>query len=485
MTNQTVLVLDFGGKTKENVAKMIRECNVYSRIVPFDITIEEIKAYDPIGLILVGDSSDINEPGSLKCRSDLFELNIPVLGIGYGMHAMTYALMGRVETAKKAENGRINGLVDVTCPLFEDTLSDQVMNMSHSQEVTILPRGFENYARTAGCRNAVMGDVSRGFFGVQFHPELDQGANGIKIISNFLYRVCSAVGDFDVESYADARIAEIRERVGNDKIILAVTGGIDLSVCAALLVKAVPDQVYCVFVDHGFLCESEFKKVEAMFKSVAIDVVRIDAEEQFISAISGVTDPREKRRRMDKAYYDIMRATAKSFGDVRYIAKGTTYADLLRADKEYPRDIPADEGGFKGVLEPLNGLFMEEIRTLGRKIGLSKAMLGRQYYPPMGLASRIIGEVTSEKLSILKRADMIFRAELQKTRCQTIRHYAILCDVNPLTEFPEYTIVLRAVSVGGYTEIPHRTLSRISSRITDEIGEVSHIVYDITHPGKE
>ena len=485
MTNQTVLVLDFGGKTKESLAKIIRECNVYSHIVPFDITIEEIKAYAPIGLVLVGDSADINGPGALKCRSDLFELNIPVLGIGYGMHAMTYALMGRVETAQRPENGRINGLVDVTCPLFEDTVSDQIMNMTHSQEVTILPRGFENFARTAGCRNAVMGDVSRGFFGVQFHPELDQGTNGLKIVSNFLYRVCSAAGDFDVEAYADARIAEIRERVGNDKVILAISGGIDLSVCAALLAKAVPGQVYCVFIDHGFLCENEAEKVEAMFKSAAIDVIRIDAEDKFISAIAGVTDPREKRRRMDKAYYEILRAAAKSLGDVRYLAKGTTYGDSLRPDKGYCRDFSVEEIGFKGIIEPIDGLFIEEVRILGRKIGLSKAMLGRQYFPPMGFASRIIGEVTSEKLEILKRADLIFRTELQKTRCQTVQHYAVLCDVNPLTEYPEYIVVLRAVSAGGYTEIPHRTLSRISSRITDEIAEVAHVVYDITHPGKE
>ena len=484
MTNQTVLVLDFGGRTKENVAKLIRECKVYSHIVPFDISIEDIKKVNPIGLVLVGDSADVNESGSPKCRPELFELNIPVLGIGYGMHAMTYALMGRVEARKKAENGRVTGLVDVTCPIFAETLSDQTMYMSHSQDVTILPRGFENYARTAECHNAVMGDISRGFFGLQFHPELDQGTNGLKIINNFLYRVCHAVGDYDIEGFADDRIARIRERVGNDKIILSVSDGMDSAVCAALLMKAVPGQVCCIFIDHGFLRENEGEYVETAFRNAGIDITRINAADSFISAISGVTDAAEKRRRMDKAYYDVARSAAKSLGDVRYLAKATCCTEQLTPG-EYSPDFFTEDIGFKGVIEPLRELFADEIRVLGRKIGLSKIMLSRQSSNPMGLASHIIGEVTADKLNILRRADSIFRTELQKTRCQTVRHYAILCDVNPMNHKSEYSIVLRAISAGGYTEIPHRTLSRISSRITDEISEVKHIVYDITHPGNE
>lgn len=484
MTNQIVLVLDFGSRSKDNVAKLIRECKVYSHIVPFDISVDEIKKTNPIGLVLVGDSADVNESSSPKCRPELFELNIPVLGIGYGMHAMTYALMGRVETRKKVENGRVTGLVDVTCPLFADTLSDQTMYMKHSQDVTILPRGFENYARTAECHNAVMGDPSRGFFGLQFHPELDTGTNGIKIINNFLYRVCHAVGDYDIEGFADDRIARIRERVGNDKIILAASGGIDSAVCAAFLMKAVPGQVCCIFIDHGFLRENEAESVEAVFSGAGIELTRINAADSFISALSGVTDPQEKSRRIDKAYYDVARSVAKSIGDVRYLAKSTCYNEHS-VEVGYSPDFFIDDIGFKGVIEPLRELFADEIRILGRKIGLSKIMLGRQPSNAMGLASRIIGEVTPEKLDILRRADAIFRTELQKTRCQTINHYAILCDINPMNHKSEYSVVLRAVSAGGYTEIPHRTLSRISSRIADEVGEVKHIVYDITHPEYE
>ncbi|MBQ4055064.1 MAG: hypothetical protein IJD17_05060 [Clostridia bacterium] len=485
MTNQTVLVLDFGGKTKENVAKMIRECRVYSRIVAFDIPTEEIKAVNPIGLVLVGDSADVNDSASPKCRPELFELNIPVLGIGYGMHAMTYALMGRVESRKKDENGRVKGLVDVTCPLFADMASDQTMYMSHAQDVTILPRGFENYARTAACPNAVMGDPRRGFFGLQFHPELDMQTNGLRIINNFLYRVCRAVGDYDIEGFADDRISRIRERVGNDRIILAVSGGIESAVCAALLMKAVPNQVCCIFVDHGFLRENEAESIENSFKAAGIDITRIDAAESFVAAVSGITDPEEKRRRMDKTYYDVVRSAARSMGDVRYLAKATSYSEQSAVSADGVFGFFTDDVGFRGVIEPLRELFVDEIRALGRVIGLSKLMLGRQSSNAMGLASRIIGEVTPEKLDILRRADAIFRTELQKTRCQTVCHYAVLCDVNPTNEKSEYSIALRSVSVGGYTEIPHRTLSRISARITDEIGEISHVVYDITHPGNE
>ncbi len=482
MTNQTVLVLDFGSKTSSAVARMIRECNVYSRIVSFDISIEDIKAADPIGVVLIGDTANVNDPASPKCRPELFELDIPVLGIGYGMHAMTYALMGRVESRKNPENGRINGLVDVTCPLFEGTSSDQTMYMCHTEDVTILPRGFENYGRTAGCPNAVMGDISRRLYGVQFHPELDSAANGSRMMRNFLYLVCMAVGDYTMESFEEAQIEAIRARVGSDKVMLALSGGMDSAVCAALLTRAIPGQLYCVFIDHGFLRENESNEIAAVFKNSAIEVIAVDAAEEFLSAVVGVTDAAEKRRRIDRVYSDVLRTEAKRLGDVRYLAKGTVYSDVIGSADEYDAASLAEDVGYKGIIEPLRELFKEEVKILGRKIGLSKALLGRQPFPAMGLATRMTGEITAEKLEVLRRADAIFRTELQKTRCQTNRHFAALSDIRSFGEEHGYTIVLRAVSANGYTEIPHRTLSRISSRITDEIAGVSRVVYDITRP---
>ncbi len=480
MTNQTVLVLDFGAKTKSSAAKMIRECNVYSKIVPYDLSIEDIKAADPIGLVLLGDSADVNDPACPKCRPELFELDIPVLGIGYGMQAMTFALMGRVENRRIPEIGKVGGLVDVTCPLFDGMVSDQTMHMCHAADVTILPRGFENYGRTAECRNAVMGDASRRLFGVQFHPELDTGTNGLNIMRNFLYRVCGAKGDYDMDRFEEAQIDAIRARVGSDRVMLALSGGMDSAVCAALLTKALPGQLCCVLVDHGFLRENEAEEIEAIYKNSAIDIVRVDASRQFLAAVEGIVDPDEIRRRIDRVYSDVLRAEAKRIGDVRYLAKGTVYSDVIDSNEEYDEVALAEDAGFKGIIEPLRGLFKDEVKLLGRKIGLSKQFLGRQPFPAMGLATRIMGEITAEKLDILRRADTIFRTELQKTRCQTNQHYAIL-GVCPPYNGGDYTVILRAVSSGGYTEIPHRTLSRISSRITDELSSVSRVVYDITN----
>ncbi len=482
MTNQTVLVIDLGSKSRSAVAKMIRECNVYSKIVSFDISIEDIKAAAPIGIVMVGDTADVNDPASPKCRPELFELDIPILGIGYGMHAMTYALMGRVESRKNPENGRVNGLVDVTCPLFEDSSSDQTMYMCHAEDVTILPRGFENYGRTADCQNAVMGDVSRRLYGVQFHPELDTTPNGSRMMRKFLYRVCGASGDYTMESFEEAQIEAVRTRVGSDKVMLALSGGMDSAVCAALLTKAIPGQLYCVFIDHGFLRENESEEIEAVFKNSAIDVITVDAAPEFLSAVDGVTDLSEKRRRIDRIYSDVLRIKAKMLGDVRYLAKGTVYSDVIGSSDEFDSAVLAEDAGFKGIIEPLRDLFKDEVRLLGRNIGLPKALLGRQSFPAMGMATRITGEITAEKLDILRRSDAIFRTELQKTRCQTNRYFAALSDLRSFGEEYGYTIVLRAVSANGYTEIPHRTLGRISSRITDEIAGVTRVVYDITRP---
>lgn len=484
MTNQTVLVLSFGGRSMESVARLVRECNVYSRIESGDMPIEDIKALSPIGIILTGNAMDVNDPASTKCRSELFELGIPVLGIGYGMHAMTYALMGRVEAQKKNENGRVKALVDVICPLFEGLSSDQQVHMCHSDAVTILPRGFKNYGRTAECGNAVMGDPERGFYGVQFHPELDSGTNGFKMICNFLYRVCNAVGDYDIDSFEEAQLESIRDRVATDKVMLALSGGIDSAVCAALLTKIIPGQLYCVFVDHGFMRENEADEIEAAFKNSAVDIIRINAKDEFLSVVEGVADPAEKCRRLDRIYADILRAEAKKLGDVRYLAKGTVYTDvvssLVSADN-YDGNILAEDAGFKGFIEPLRELFKDEVRLLGRKLGLAKSLLGRQSFPSTGLALRIMGEITVEKLEILRRADAIFRTELQKTRCQTNQYFAVLGDIQSFGEDCGYTVILHSVSAGRYTEIPHRTLGRISASITDEIREVSRVVYDITN----
>lgn len=490
MTNPTLLVLDYGGPYKELIARRVRECNVYSRIESGDISVDEIKELSPIGIILTGDAASVNDQSVPKCRPELFELGIPVLGIGYGMHAMTAALMGRVEPGVGGKPGRTMALVDVTCPLFEGLSSDLEVTVENNEEVTILPRGFENYGRTRTCQNAVMGERTRGFYGVDFHPEVD-GDNGLKMIRNFLYLVCGASGDYNIVSYAEQQIEHIRITVGNDKVMLALSGGVDSSVCAALLAKALPGQVYCIFVDHGFLRDNELEDITAAFKGRPLELITVDARQQFLDAIAGISDPDEKKAITDRLFVDIFRAEAKKLGDVKYIARGTIYTDLVFAHSlQKPRNsagVRPEEVGYKGIIEPIADLFKDEVRQLGRKLGLTKEIILRKPFPGLGYAARIIGEVTPEKLDILRRADEIFRSELQKTRCQTNQHFALLTDITATDIYGKkgYVLVLRAVINGDYTlaeyaEIPHRVLAHVSSEITKNIDEIVRVVYDIT-----
>ncbi len=498
MANQTVVILDFGGQYKELIARRVRECGVYSVIKPYSITPAELAALSPIGIIFTGGPESVYQENAPVCDRAVFEMGVPVLGICYGMQLICHIMGGSVHPCQSSEYGTLDAEVDTSSALFNELEPAQRVLMSHTDMVIGLPEGFCNIAHTSLCPNAAIENAERKIYGVQFHPEVENTKNGKTIINNFLYKICHAAGDYSMGDYLTAEINKVREKVGNKRILLGLSGGVDSSVCAALLSEAVPGQLICVYVDHGCMRKGETDQIRKVFAKRNLNFVYVDAKERFLTKLAGVTDPEQKRKIIGREFARTFEDEAKKLDHPEFLAQGTIYPDIVESGKNKSAVIkshhnvgglPADLG-FEGVIEPLAGLFKDEVRRLGVMLGLPKELVYRQPFPGPGLAIRIIGEVTEEKLNILREADYIVREEIGKSRVKVDQYFAVLTDtmsVGVMGDFRTYErlLAVRAVRTNDfmtceYARLPYTLLSRISSRITNEVDGINRVVYDIT-----
>ena len=498
-SHQFVLILDFGGQYNQLIARRVRECGVYCEVRPYNkLSMDDIKALNPVGIIFTGGPNSVYDEKSPHIDKEIFELGIPVLGICYGCQLMAYTLGGEVATCISSEYGKTETFYDSSSALFES--SNGISWMSHTDYVSKLPSGFKGTAHTENCPFAAMENAEKKLYGVQFHPEVNHTQNGIDMLRSFLYNVCGCVGDWTMGNYAQTAISAIKEKVGDGKVLLALSGGVDSSVCAALLSTAVGNQLTCIFVDHGFMRKNEGDEVEAAFKDWDINFIRVNAKDRFMARLTGVSDPETKRKIIGEEFIRVFEAEAKKIGKVDFLAQGTIYPDIIESGAGDAAVIKSHHnvGGlpdyvdFKEIIEPLRLLFKDETRKLGEELGLSPTLVWRQPFPGPGLAIRIIGEITDEKLLILQDADWIFREEIAKAGLDRSinQYFAVLTSMRSVGVMGDgrtydYTLALRGVTTtdfmtADFARIPYDVLETCSSRIVNEVKSINRVVYDIT-----
>ncbi len=503
MSHQMVVIIDFGGQYNQLIARRVRECGVYCEVKSYKTGIDQIKAMNPLGIIFTGGPNSVYLESSPTISKEIFELGVPVLGICYGCQLMAHLLGGKVVQASDAtarEYGKTETFYDTTCKLFDGLDECGISWMSHGDYMEKVPDGFKLTARSAACPNVAISDDNRRFYGVQFHPEVNHTVNGTKMLYNFLYKACGCIGDWTMGDYAKTAINNIRDKVGDGKVLLALSGGVDSSVAAALLSKAVGDKLTCIFVDHGFMRKNEGDEVEAAFKGWDINFVRVNAKEQFMTKLNGVSDPETKRKIIGQEFIRVFEQEAKKIGKVDYLVQGTIYPDIIESGTGDAAVIKSHHnvGGlpdyvdFKEIIEPLRLLFKDEVRQLGLELGLSEVLVFRQPFPGPGLAIRIIGEITDEKLLILQDADWIYREEISKAGLDRSIHqyFAVLTNMRSVGVMGDgrtydYTLALRAVTTtdfmtADFAKIPYDILEKASSRIVNEVKSINRIVYDVT-----
>ncbi len=501
MQHQTVMIIDFGGQYNQLIARRVRECGVYCEVTPYSkVTAESIKTASPVGIIFTGGPNSVYSESSPHIDREVFELGIPVLGICYGAQLMAYILGGKASTAPTSEYGKTETEFDSSSILFKDLPLKAVTWMSHTDYISELPDGFRVTAKTEVCPVAAMENAEKKLYAVQFHPEVNHTENGSAMLKSFLFEICGCTGDWTMENYAQTSIARIREKVGDGKVLLALSGGVDSSVCAALLSKAIGSQLTCIFVDHGFMRKNEGDEVEEAFRDWDINFVRVNAKDLFMSKLQGVSNPESKRKIIGEEFIRVFEAEAKKIGRVDFLAQGTIYPDIIESGLGDAAVIKSHHnvGGlpdyvdFREIIEPLRLLFKDEVRALGTTLGLSDKLVWRQPFPGPGLAIRIIGEITDERLDILKDADWVFRDELAKNGLdrQISQYFAVLTTMRSVGVMGDgrtydYTLALRAVTTtdfmtADFARIPYEVLERCAVRIVNEVKHINRIVYDIT-----
>ena len=503
MNHELVLVLDFGGQYNQLIARRVRECGVYCEVKPYTTPLAELKAMNPIGIIFTGGPNSVYLDTSPQVDPEIFTWGVPILGICYGCQLMAHNLGGLVTPAQEdtaREYGKTVTYYDTSCRLFQDLPEQGISWMSHGDYMAKVPDGFALVGHTDMCPNAAIADEVRGFYGVQYHPEVNHTENGLGMIRNFLYAVCHAKGDWTMGDYCRTAITSIREKVGDGKVLLALSGGVDSSVAAALLAEAVGSQLTCVFVDHGLMRLNEGDEVEQAFSKWDIQFIRVDAEARFLGKLDGVDDPESKRKIIGEEFIRVFEEESKKIGAVDFLAQGTIYPDVIESGAGDAAVIKSHHnvGGlpdfvdFKEILEPLRMLFKDEVRQLGRELGLPEYLVSRQPFPGPGLAIRIIGCITKEKADTLRLADYIFRDEIAKAGedKNLNQYFAVLTNTRSVGVMGDgrtydYTLALRAVTTADFmtadwARIPYDVLDKISVRIVNEVPGINRICYDIT-----